>query len=95
LASNEKDSVQKLCTLFFGLKKIACEWVGNHGFDHFWSENSQNFLNFMEHIYDRLEQKMFVCIKRNFLLCFISKLRQKAKIGSTHFSIREFFDQAK
>jgi hypothetical protein len=34
-------------------------------------------------------------MKRNFLLCYISKIRQKAKIGPTNFLINEFFNYAK
>jgi hypothetical protein len=53
LTSNEPIQFKNCALCFFGLKKIACEWVGNHDFDHFWSKKSQNFLNFMEHIYAR------------------------------------------
>jgi hypothetical protein len=38
---------------------------------------------------------MFVLIKGNFLFCYISKIRQKAKIGPTNFSIKEIFNYAK
>jgi hypothetical protein len=37
-----------------------------------------------------VEHKIFVFIKGNFLLYYISKIRQKAKLGTTNFSIRVF-----
>jgi hypothetical protein len=53
LASNEPIQFKNCALCFFGLKKIACGWVRNHDFNNFWSKKSQNFLNFMEHIYAR------------------------------------------
>jgi hypothetical protein len=60
LASNEPIQFKNCALCFFSLKKIACEWVGNHDFDHFWSKKSQNFLNFMEHIYAHWKDWTFI-----------------------------------